>query len=344
MKLKNVSKLMPLCLLFSLTACGGLSTVETRFLGSRVEITITNEKTGYLREINRIFKELEQYGDPENIKEIMKKCHSSNNKYCLSDNLDLFRMLMALLENARDSDRKYTPHDNGYRDLWKNAMLQGRPLNTNEEMIGNELLSELSLYNSCFNFAYPEYEMSYRGDFTFDLRPIIESYALGKIRDYCIEYIDEYCVRTSSDNMYVFSKYNPKSVAIMGPYGKEIIINGLNEAFISKASCTKTITLSNGSVVSPDYIDYNGPYVYNDCVITVNLYSDRYGVVSPVTGAAYAYGDVKTDFASYEGLDDRGKRLHVYTIVFKNGTLAYCSDYLDAIYDGVRVGSGRINW
>lgn len=348
MKYKNISKLLPLCLLFSITACNGLTAIEASFLNEKVEIVISHDKAGLAKTVKRVLKELEPYADPRKVGEILNKYRNcfddaTRNEFCFTGDLDLYRMLDILLEDENDFD--YSPHDNGLTSLWREAIFQNTLLDYDVHYQKSEELLPSSA-NFVFGGSQKEPRLFYTGDFTFDLRPVIESYALQKIRDYLGTDLwngraNNYIVKTSPNNMYVCSENEPRSVSLNGPYGKRVIINGLRDAYVTMVSSMDSQVTIGDTTVSTKYIDYTGPYVENDCVIYVTSKTYHYSMHDAVKSAAKAISVLKHGCYSF---DYEESQYGMYAIIFKDGVISHCSSYLDVQYDGVSFGSGKMNW
>ena len=357
MKRKYLSKIVPLITLFALTACSGSTSVERTFAGEKVEITIPSEKSGYLKYADRILKKIERYADPSYVNNTLKKylaSGSTNSKtltYNFTDDFDLYEMLY----NLTYYDRGYLPYDNGYKALWKKVINEGRRYFNNEEyQLADEL--SLELYNADFTFSgyYHDLKndnrlyakMTCNGEFTYDLRPVLESYALGKIHYYFGEdfwngRVPEHEMRIGDNNILVNYEKKAQSITIKGPYGKPVIINNINRALIHVASAVDSKVIIdpddqyNRAVASTKFISTSGPWIYNDCVIVVktDLYY-KYDVFAP----AYAFRRMKENYSSYNDSHYSETEEHIYYIIFKNGEISYCSSALDVKYEGASYG------
>ena len=352
MKIKNISKLIPLSLLFSITACNGSLTVtKTEFMGEEVEVTIPSNKLGYMETVDRILKGVEKYADPNYVARTLEKYrvrYDPNNYrkyYEFTDDYALYNMIHDLAYYQRG----YLPYDNGYIAMWKKVIEEGRTgfdSNTDEYQEARRLYERLQDANFLFDGWG---DMSFSFDLTFDFRPVIEAYALDRVKSYLGSdswngRATDYVIKTSPYNVYVGASSNKKSITLDGPYGKRVTINGLQNAFISMASGvgnTRIIQDEYGytRMASTKYITEDGPWIKNDAVIMVTV--DRGGScgMSPaVFGAAYAFEAMKEE----EGYNRyREGEEGIYAIVFRNNEIVYCSSKLDVKYEGVSYGMHR---
>lgn len=351
MKIKNNYKLMPLCALFALTACSGLSTSEFEFMGEKAEITLPSDQYGYIKRVKRIAKELEAYADPSYVSKVLKDNltndfeNSQLNKIRLYREYDLYQMIYKLVYY----ERGYLPYDNGIRDLWKKVINDGRSDFNDEE---RETFSTLYQYlqDPKFDFyqtetyGYIEYKKGY--NLSFDLRPVLGSYALEKVRDFLGnnsfgKRTSEYFFKSTPNDMYVGPRSGETTnININGPYGKPITINGLSDAYINVTSCVDSKVKVDDRYASLKFIDLNGPWVENDAVISVTMYpGGNYGMSPAVFAPAYAFRKIKTNLEYWEPKYEEEE--HIFSIVFKNGEITYCSSYLDVKYEGASYGKYR---
>ena len=350
MKIKNLSKLLPLALLFSITACNSsLITKKAAFMDEDVEIILPSEKGGYVETAQRILKEIEKYADPNYVAKTLEKYRlnvkdSDGRKYYyFTGDYTLYEMIHSLAYYSRG----YLPYDNGYIGMWKKVIEEGR---TDFDDDSGEYYEAYRLYDQLLNadFQFSSWgEMTYIGNFTFDFRPVIEAYAIDKVRayfgsDYWNGRVTDYILKMSPYNMAVVSTGNKKSITLDGPYGKKVTINGLEHALISMASGvgnTRMIQDKYGytRIASTKYITMDGPWVKNDAVIMVTCHlGDNRGITPAIYGAAYAYEAMKEE----EGYNRyREGEEGIYAIVFRNNEIVYCSSKLDVKYEGVYYGT-----
>ena len=357
MKLKNLSKIMPLCVLACLTSCNAaMTTAELEFIDEKVEVTLSEEKFGYVKKVKRILNELEPYADPSYVARLFDKyrdnsSESSRKMFAFTDDFPVFEML----ENTIvDSEHNYSysgfiSYDNGYKAKLKKVINEGRsPYGYDDEYYEIEELRQ-DLTNANFRYAearnnpdqwYTQVSYtSYSGDLTFDFRPVIEGYALEKISRYLTDYgrCKAFSVKTSPNNMYVLSGPDgaTKDYTFDGPYGKPITIKNINEAYISMASAVNNKTIIDGVTYSPKFIDLEGARIENDAAIVIAVNPvGNYGIHGGIETPQYAFKRMKrsdTNFSYDEGYG-------VCTILFRNEEIVYCSKQLDVKYGGVSYG------
>ena len=355
MKLKNLSKLMPLCLLACLTSCDTvMTTSEIKFIDENVKITLSEDKLGYVKKVKRILNELEQYADPSNVTRLLNEKYdesyprSSRKRFSITDDYMLFELIYKThLDYENSNNYGFFSYDNGYKAMIKRIINEGRSPysgDADEQNELNSLLNELRnadfstpdvRYNS--NQWYGQVEYTSSNDFTFDFRPVIEGYALEIINSYLGNYYKrckEYTIKMSPNSMYVLNK-NAKDFTFEGPYGKPLTIKNISKAYISVASAVDSKVVIDDQTYSTKFIDLHGAGIENDAAIVVTVEPEgNYGMTTGIEVPKRAFLRMKDSYHNYSYDEGYG----VYTILFKNEEIVYCSKNLDVKYGGASYG------
>ena len=355
MKIKNILKTMPLCVLACLTSCNNaMTTTEIKFIDEKVKVTLSQEKIGYVKKVKRILNELEQYADPSNVTRLLNKYRDNSEEanrkiFTISDDYMLFELIYSTCFAESSSYDGFFSYDNGYKAMIKKIINEGLSpydIDDDERNKLNQLAEEL---RNCYFITpdarngsdkwYGEVQYSSNDDFTFDFRPVIEGYALDVIDSYLTQpgKCEEYSIEMSPNNMHIRNS-SAKDYTFESPYGKPITIKGIYEAYISVASAVDNKVVFGDEAFSTKYIDLSGAKIEHDAAIVVTEPRGAYAMRGGVKSAKYAFDRMKASNYNFSYDEQYG----VYTILFKNEEIVYCSKGLDVKYGGASYGMNHV--
>ena len=359
MNMKRFTKVIPLCVIASLTSCNAreVSTKLTYF-NNEAELIMPSEYNGLVKYIKDIFNQFEKYKDKNVLnQELMAKKaknDGTNNQYEFTSDYGLYELVKEAIYAHNDASN-YSPFSDYLSGVWNEALDRKEKDPSSELQVPVSPEDTQDVFRAqtnarCGVLASGNIGIKYDAKHFIDVSNVIEGYILDQVYNYTRDKeLSNLMVKASSSSMLVLNRDgHVRNITIDGPYGKPVTFTLSSDAFISVASIKDSATkiADNDLTYSRKYINYTdcAPYVKNDAIITV--YYFRMGTnhtagedVAPgVQTCAYSASMM---FDTIDKLQRYEEKRNVSCIAFKNGGIAHCSNKLEVKYDGLCYGLGE---